>query len=116
MFTEVLLIVLIIVMVAGVVLLALNLQAVKKKETTPTSSKPISLTGLSSTINSDKDVIEKLEKKEKEEQLANEQKEVLKLMTANREQAQYKKALSDTIKEIKSGGKKEVTEDGRAKV
>lgn len=76
----------------------------------------MSLDGLSSTINSDKDVIEKLEKKEKEEQLATEQKEVLKLMTANREQAQYKKALSDTIKEIKAGGKKEVAENGRAKV
>jgi len=57
-------------------------------------------------------VVEKLEAKERDEKLAQEQKEVLKLMTANREQAQYKKALVDTIKEIKSGGKKEGVTNG----
>jgi len=84
----------------------------KNKKTTVTSSKPLSLGGLSDTINLDKDVVEKLEAKERDEKLAQEQKEVLKLMTANREQAQYKKALVDTIKEIKSGGKKEGVTNG----
>lgn len=66
----------------------------------------MSLGGLSDTLNSDVDVIAKLEAKEKEDQLAKEQKEVLKLMTANREHSQYKKALAQTINEIKAGGKK----------
>ena len=64
----------------------------------------MSLGGLSdNVINSDKDVIEKLEKNEKEEQIAKEQKEVITLMTNNREQKQYKDALASTIKQIKSG-------------
>jgi hypothetical protein len=67
----------------------------------------LSLGGLSETINSDKDVVEKLEAKEKQEKIAKEQKEVLKLMTANREQGQYKKALLQTINEIRQGGKGE---------
>lgn len=68
------------------------------------SSKPMSLGGLSDTVvNSDKDVIEKLEKNEKEQQIAKEQKEVITLMTNNREQKQYKDALASTIKQIKSG-------------
>lgn len=69
----------------------------------PTSFKPLSLGGLSDSINSDVDVIKTLKEKEADEKISEEAKEVLKLMTANREQSQYKKALASTIDAIKKG-------------
>lgn len=45
-----------------------------------------------------------LNEQEKKEQIAKEQEEVLKLMTSNREQVQYKKALATTISQIRAGG------------
>jgi hypothetical protein len=63
----------------------------------------MSLGGLSDSVNSDKDIIKLLDEKEADEKLSKEQKEVLKLMTANREQMQYKTALASTMEAIKSG-------------
>lgn len=99
---EALLIILIIVMVLVSVLLYLNLREAKKKKT-EISSKPISLDGLSKTINADADIVKHLKEKEEEDKVSKEQKEVLELMTNNRQQVQYKKALAQTIKEIRSG-------------
>ena len=45
-----------------------------------------------------------LEEKEAEAKLTAEQKEVLKLMTGNRENKQYKTALSKTLEEVRNGG------------
>lgn len=105
---EVLLIILIIVIAIVGALLALNLVNQKKNQKT-TSSKPISLGGLSDTINQpknndDTDIIRLLEEKEAEEKLTKDQKEVLKLMTSNREKLQYKTALNKTMEEIRNGG------------
>lgn len=63
----------------------------------------MSLAGLSENINSDQDIIDKIEKKEKDDKIASEQKEVIELMTSNREQQQYKNALASTIEQIKKG-------------
>lgn len=91
-------------MVVVGVLLYLNLQELKKKKkTTETFSKHISLDGLSKTINSDADILLHLKEKEDEQKLDKEQKEVLQLMTNNKTQTQYKRALMQTIKEIRSG-------------
>jgi len=68
-----------------------------------TYSKPMSLGGLSDTVNSDQDIIETLEKKEQEDKTDQAQQEIFKLMTSNREKTQYKNALAATIKEIKEG-------------
>ena len=63
----------------------------------------MSLGGLSDKINPDAEVIKLLNSQEADQKLTKEQKEVLTLMTANREQVQYKKALASTIEAIKSG-------------
>ncbi len=63
----------------------------------------MSLGGLSETINSDAETIKSLNVKAAEEKISKEQDEVLKLMTANREQMQYKNALASTIDAIKKG-------------
>lgn len=63
----------------------------------------MSLGGLSDKINLDADIVKLLSENEAEEKLTKEQKEVLKLMTANREQTQYKTALASTIEAIRSG-------------
>lgn len=67
----------------------------------------MSLSGLSSEVSisgdikNDADIIASLEAKEKAQLLEQQQKEILKLMTGNREQSQYKTALNATIAEIK---------------
>jgi uncharacterized membrane protein YgaE (UPF0421/DUF939 family) len=64
----------------------------------------MSLDGLSTSFkNIDADVIETLKAKEQEEKEEQAQNEVLKLMTSNREQLQYKHALTKTISTIKKG-------------
>lgn len=63
----------------------------------------MSLGGLSDRINPDAEVIKLLNAQEADEKLTKEQKEVLTLMTANREQVQYKTALASTIEAIKTG-------------
>lgn len=74
-----------------------------------TSSKHISLGGLSDTLgvqsvpNDDADIIRRLEEQEQNEKISEEQKEILKLMVSNREQTQYKKALTKTIEDIRAG-------------
>lgn len=79
----------------------------------------MSLDGLSGNFkaNDDHDVVEKLKENEKQQELDKEAKEILKLMTANREKSQYKTALAATIKEIKEGKpvqatRKDVTHGG----
>ncbi len=98
--TDILLVVLIIAIVVASILLVLNLRELRMKRT---SSKHLSLGGLSDSLDPDKDVIEKLNASEAEDKLDKQQKEVLQLMTNNREQQQYKNALNATISTIKAG-------------
>ena len=109
--TDILLIILTIVMVVLILLLVIKTVVEKRqrKKTKKTSSLPLSLNGVSDTIvippkpNDDTDVVEKLEAKAKEEQITEEQKEIITLMTSNREHGQYKNALERTIREVRAG-------------
>lgn len=68
-----------------------------------TSSKHISLEGLSNVFPDDSDIIETLNKEEQQQNLDDDQKKILQLMTSNRERMSYKKALAATIADVRNG-------------
>lgn len=66
----------------------------------------MSLTGLSGDYaapNDDAEIIKVLEAKEAEQNMTQEQKEIIKLMTGNKSGLAYKIALNKTTKEIREG-------------
>lgn len=77
----------------------------KKKKTKVSSSEPIYLEGVSNLFKlpEEDDVIKKLTEDEKKARVEKEAKEVINLMTSNKENIKYKVALSKTIEDIKSG-------------
>lgn len=77
----------------------------KKTKTKVSSSEPIYLEGVSNLFKSpeEDDVIKKLTEDEKKARVDKEAKEVINLMTSNKENIKYKTALSKTIEDIKSG-------------
>lgn len=77
----------------------------KKKKTKVNSSEPIYLEGVSNLFKlpEEDDVIKKLTEDEKKARVDKEAKEVINLMTSNKENIKYKTALSKTIEDIKSG-------------
>lgn len=77
----------------------------KKTKTKVSSSEPIYLEGVSNLFKlpEEDDVIKKLTEDEKKARVDKEAKEVINLMTSNKENIKYKTALSKTIEDIKSG-------------
>lgn len=77
----------------------------KKTKMKDNSSEPIYLEGVSNLFKlpEEDDVIKKLTEDEKKARVDKEAKEVINLMTSNKENIKFKTALNKTIEDIKSG-------------